>query len=263
MIRTAKSTRPPALPRSGTPRTPAGFTGFRRPALEFFRRLARNNRREWFAEHRAEYEREVLLPMRALVEEMDARLARFAPEMVGDPRRSIFRIHRDVRFSKDKSPYKTNAACWFFHQDSGRAVGVGAGPDGGAAGFYVDLAPRECFVGGGLWMPPRPALQKVREAIVERPQELERILRGRAFRERYGPLDEERMLTRVPRGFAPDSPAAPWLRYVSFTATGALKDREMLARDLAARLEREFRLLLPLVRWLNDALGYRTTRRRV
>jgi uncharacterized protein (TIGR02453 family) len=254
----------PSASRRHTARAPLDdFTGFGRGALDFFRRLARNNRREWFAVHRGAYEREVLLPMRALVEEMDARLARFAPEIVGDPRRSVFRIHRDVRFSKDKSPYKLNAACWFFHQDSGRAVGVGSGPDGGAAGFYVHLAPRECFVGGGLWMPPRPALQRVREALIERSSELERILRRPAFRATYGTLDEERMLTRVPRGFSPAAPAARWLRYVSFTVTREMTEREMLSRDLPGRLERDFKLLLPFVRWLNDALGFTVTRRRL
>ncbi len=168
-----------------------------------------------------------------------------------------------MRFSKDKSPYKLNAACWFFHQDSGRAVGVGAGPDGGAAGFYVHLAPRECFVGGGLWMPPRPALQRIREALVERSDELERILRRPAFRSAYGELDEERMLTRVPRGFPSDSRAAPWLRHVSFTVTREMTEREMLSRNLPDRLERDFKLLLPFVRWLNHALGFGVTRRRV
>ena len=85
--------------------------------------------------------------MAALVEEMDVRLAELAPEIVGDPKRSIFRIHRDVRFSNDKSPYKTNAACWFYHMDAGRGVG-GDAPHGGA-GFYFHLEPGEsCWAAG-------------------------------------------------------------------------------------------------------------------
>lgn len=241
----------------------AEFTGFRPAALDFFRTLRRNNRREWFEANRPLYEREVLGPLRALVEEMDARLARFAPEIVGQPRRSIFRIHRDVRFSKDKTPYKTNAACWFFHQDAGRAVGVGSGPDGGAAGFYLGLSPGDSMLGGGVWMPPRPALARIRAALVERSEELESIVRARGFRARFGELDEERMLTRVPRGFRPDSPAAPWLRYVSFTATRPLTDDELLRPDLAARLEKDYRALVPFVRWLNRALGFSPTARRI
>ena len=239
------------------------FPGFRPAALSFFRRLRRNNRRDWFEEHREEYEREILLPLRALVEEMDARLARFAPELVGHPKRSIFRIHRDVRFSKDKTPYKTNAACWFFHQDTGRGIGVGAGPDGGAAGLYLHLAPGECFVGGGLWMPPREALRRVRESLLERQAEFESVIGARTFRSTFGALDEERLLTRVPRGFPKDSPAARWLRFVSFTATRSLPDESIVAANLPARLERDFRAVLPFVRWLNRALGYQTTARRV
>ena len=125
-------------------------------ALTFLRQLRRNNRKPWFEQHRAVYETEVRDPMRALVEEVDVGLARVAPEIIGDPRRSVFRIHRDVRFSRDKSPYKTQAAAWFYHADAGKGVGTEAG---GGAGFYFQLAPGECFVGGGIWMPPRPALQ--------------------------------------------------------------------------------------------------------
>jgi predicted GIY-YIG superfamily endonuclease len=116
---------------STTPaRATGGFGGFRPRALTFLRQLRRNNRKPWFEQHRAEYETEVRDPMRALVEEVDVGLARVAPEITGDPRRSVFRIHRDVRFSKDKSPYKTQAAAWFYHADAGKGVGTGAGGRG-------------------------------------------------------------------------------------------------------------------------------------
>src|SRR4051794_32427307 len=132
------------------------FREFSAEAIRFLRRLRRNNRRDWFERHRAVYEGAGRDPMRALVEEMDVRLARIAPELTGDPRRSVFRIHRDVRFSRDKSPYKTNAACQFYHMDAGR----GAGRDAGwaAAGLYFQLADGECFVAGGLWVPAPPSL---------------------------------------------------------------------------------------------------------
>ena len=94
--------------------------GFTPRAFTFLRGLARNNAKPWFEEHREVYEHDVRAPLVALVEEMDARLAEIAPEMVGDRRRSVFRIYRDVRFSNDKRPYKTNAACWFFHRDAQR-----------------------------------------------------------------------------------------------------------------------------------------------
>src|SRR4029079_2608033 len=97
--------------------SPVIFPGVSKPALTFLRGIKRNNRREWFEEHRDDYETHVREPMRLLVEELDVRFARFAPEIIGDPKRSIFRIYRDVRFSTDKSPYKTHAACWFSHRN--------------------------------------------------------------------------------------------------------------------------------------------------
>ena len=196
-------------------------------AFGFFRGLKRNNRREWFEARRAVYEREVREPLKALVEEIDVRLAGFAPEIVGDPRRSLFRIHRDIRFSKDKSPYKTNAGCWFFHRDAGKAVGTEAAS--GGAGFYFHLEPGHCFIGGGIWMPARPALNRLRAAITEDHQPLGRILQRPAFHRRFGGLDEEHMLKRMPRGFADDHPAGRLLRYQSFTVGRLLLDREVLS----------------------------------
>ena len=95
---------------------------FTKRALSFFRGLARHNEKPWFEAHRDEYETEVRGPMRDLIEDLDARFGEFAPEIGGDPKRSMFRINRDIRFSKDKSPYKTHAACWFHHLNAERNV---------------------------------------------------------------------------------------------------------------------------------------------
>ena len=250
------------LRRTDGPRTPATgeFPGFRPEALGFFRRLARHNTREWFERNRPVYQREVRDPLRALVEEMDVRLARIAPELVGDPRRSIFRIHRDVRFSADKSPYKTNAACQFYHRDAGRGAGQDA--EGAGAGLYFQLADGECFVAGGICMPARPALEKIREALADDPSALDRIVTAPAFRRRFKAITEEAMLTRLPRGYQNGHPAARWLRYKSFTAYRALTDREIESPRLPATLARDFAALEPLVRWLNGAIGYRPADRR-
>jgi uncharacterized protein (TIGR02453 family) len=236
------------------------FRGFRPEALGFLRRLRRNNRREWFERHRAVYETEVRDPMRALVEEMDVRLARLAPELTGDPRRSIFRIHRDVRFSADKSPYKTNAACQFYHHDAGRGAGQDA--EGAGAGLYFQLADGECFVAGGMWMPARPALDRIRDALAEDPDSLDRLIRTPAFRRRFRALDTEAVLTRMPRGYADTHPAAHWLRYRSYTATRMMGEAEVRSPRLADILARDFAALIPLVRWLNRAIGYRSWDRR-
>lgn len=243
-----------------TTATTREFRSFRPEALRFLRSLKRHNNREWFERHRATYETELRDPMRSLVEEMDVRLARMAPELTGDPRRSVFRIHRDVRFSADKSPYKTNAACQFYHQDAGRGAGQDA--EGAGAGFYFQLADGECFVGGGIWMPARPTLEKIREAVADSPRQLQQIVQATAFQRRFGGLSQEEMLTRLPRGYAAGHPAEPWLRYKSFTAGRVLTEREATSRRLPAMLERDFATLLPLIRWLNRSIGYSAWERR-
>lgn len=229
-------------------------------ALAFLRGLKRNNKKPWFEAHRADYETHVKRPMADLVEEMDRRMSAFAPEMMGDPKRSMFRMHRDIRFAKDKSPYKTHAACWFFH--SGASSKVGREAEGGGAGFYFHLEPGASFLGGGCWMPPRPALQRFRAAIAKDPRGFERIVAAPAMRKRFGPLSEEDALKRVPRGYAPDHPAARWLKLQSFTVGRGLTDAQVTGTRLTTILEAEYTTMLPLIRWLNSTLGLAPLRRR-
>jgi uncharacterized protein (TIGR02453 family) len=220
-------------------------------ALRFLRGLAKNNNKEWFEAHRAEYLNEVREPMRDLIGEMNAKLATFAPEIGGDPKRSMFRINRDIRFSKDKSPYKTHAACWFHHRRATSRVGSEA--DAGSAGFYFHLEPGRSMAGGGLWMPPRPQLNKLRDVIADDPGGFDRMVRG--LPKKFGGLDDEAVLTRMPRGFAEDHPAAKWLRFQSFTSGRMLEDSDVTSPRLPALLARDFEGMLPLVRFLNRALG--------
>ena len=235
---------------------------FSTATLTFLRGLKRHNDRAWFEAHRAEYEAVVKRPMRELIEEMDVRLARLAPELVGDAKRSMFRIYRDIRFSPDKSPYKTHASCWLFHRDGSRAVGREAEGEGAGAGFYVQIAPGDSFVGGGMWMPPRDALRKLREAIADDPKRFTKIATDRRLVRRFGGLSEEAVLRRVPRGFAPDHAAAQWLKFQSFVLGRALTDAQAVSARLPALLEADFRLMLPLVRWINGVLGLRAAARR-
>jgi uncharacterized protein (TIGR02453 family) len=226
---------------------------FSSSALTFFRGLSKHNNKPWFEAHRADYERDVRDPMRALIEEMDARFQRFAPEITGDPKRSMFRINRDIRFSRDKSPYKTHAACWFNHRT--RSGKVGGDGEGGSAGFYFHLAPAGSFVGAGIWMPPSSVLAKIRDAIAENVRAFERIVRQPTVVKRYGGLDDEKVLKRMPRGFAEDHPGASWLKYQSFTIGRRLKQAEAIGPRLPALLEADFKVMLPFVRWLNGAMG--------
>ncbi len=229
-------------------------------ALTFLKQLKRNNRREWFMERKATYDSLLLDPMREFVEEMDVRLARFAPEIGGSPKKSVFRIYRDVRFSKDKSPYKTHVACWFSHLNASH--GVGSETHGAGAGFYFHLEPGASLTAGGLWMPPRPALNAVREAMASRPATLESVLKAPAFKRRFKGLSEEKVLTRVPKPWAADHPAGQWLRYASFTTSAELTDAEVTGPRLLDKVEKDFTTILPLVRWINQALGFAAWERR-
>lgn len=228
---------------------------FSKASLTFFRGLARNNAKPWFEQHRATYEAEVRAPMRELIEEMDVRFHDFAPEITGDPKRSMFRINRDIRFSKDKSPYKTNAGCWFYHRSASRRVGSEASE--GSAGFYFHLQPGESFVAAGLWMPPRPQLNKLRDAIVDKPRPF--LGMTSALPKRFGGLSDEGALKRMPRGYDENHPAARYLRLQSFVCSRPLTDAQTTSRQLPALLAREFEAMLPLVRWLNGALGFSST----
>ena len=230
---------------------------FTAETLRFFKQLAAHNNKEWFEAHRDDYETNVREPMRELVEELDVRFARFAPEIGGDPKRSMFRINRDIRFSKDKSPYKTNAGCWFHHRSASRKVGSEAAE--GSAGFYFHLQPGKSFIGAGVWMPPRPQLNKLRSAIAEKPEGFVRMVQS--LPKRFGGVSDEGALKRMPRGYSEDHPAAKWLKYQSFTTGRSLTDAQVTSTKLPALLEREYEAMLPLVRWVNGAFGLPTTKR--
>jgi uncharacterized protein (TIGR02453 family) len=231
-----------------------GSLPLRPAAFTFFRQLARNNNKPWFEEHRTVYEQEVKGPLRDLVEEVDVRLGQVAPEFVGDPKRSMFRIYRDVRFSKDKSPYKTAAGVWFYHADAGRKVGKDA--EGGGAGIYFHFAPDGCFSAGGIWMPAGTVLSKLRDGLAEDHAGFERIIGEAKFKRRFGAMDEEAMLKRMPRGYAEDHPAARWLRYKSFTVHRPLTTTQVQSKRLPDTLAADVVVMLPFLRWLNSAVGY-------
>ena len=167
---------------------------FDKSFLKFFKTLAKNNNRHWFNEHKAEYRQVVVEPLVEFITEIAPRLNRVSRHFVADPKPSggsMFRIYRDVRFSKDKSPYKLHAACQFRHK---------VGKDAHAPGFYVHISPDEVIFGGGIWMPPNPVLNKIRDTIVENPQEWQRIKTNKSIMKLCGGIGGD-ALKRPPRGF--------------------------------------------------------------
>jgi uncharacterized protein (TIGR02453 family) len=238
------------------------FPGFPKETFAFLRGITKHNEKAWFEEHRDLYDTGYVAPAKDFVVALGARLQKIAPGVNFEPRvnGSIFRINRDVRFSKDKSPYKTHGAAQFYHRDAGRGAGQDA--TGAGAALYFHLSPTEAFSAGGIWMPARPSLARLRDAIADDPDGFEALLRAPAFRRRFKRLEEEALLKRLPRGYAPGHPAERWLRYQSFTAFRPLDREELLSPRLPAILERDFAALVPLVRWMNEALGYQAAERR-
>src|SRR5215475_1624436 len=156
--------------------TKRAFSGFPKEGLQFFRSLKCHNNREWFQDHKATYEQYVKQPMFGLIETLAADFQLFAPEMVASPKISAYRIYRDTRFSKNKSPYKTHVAAVFPHSRLGKHDG---------AGFYLHIAPSEVFIGGGLYMPLPEDLSTVRQKIADDAAAFERIVGGRQFRKLF------------------------------------------------------------------------------
>jgi uncharacterized protein (TIGR02453 family) len=217
---------------------------FTRKTLSFLRSLKRNNDREWFKARKPDYEQHVRGPMIELLARLSGDFATFAPELVAEPRVSLYRIYRDTRFSEDKSPLKTHVAAHF----PSRRFSSGEG-----AGLYVEIAPTWVWIGGGLYMPSSADLRAIREQIASRHRSLHRIVTGAAFRRAVGTLDGER-LSRVPRGYLADHPAADYLRYKQFLAGREFEADFATGARFYPQMLRIFRAVVPLVRFLNDAL---------
>ena len=231
-----------------TPQTP-----FTAKTLAFLRALKRNNNREWFRARKHDYERHVRQPMVELVSWLQRDLRRFAPELLADPKVCLYRIYRDTRFSDDKTPLKTHVAAHFPSRAFGRS---------GGAGLYLEVAPKWVWVGGGLYMPEASELQAIREHVASTHPRLHRVVTTAAFRKSVGTLDGER-LTRVPRGYAKDHPAAHYLQFKQFLAGREYEAEFATSRRFYGELLTVFRSVAPLVRFLNAALEARVPARAV
>jgi uncharacterized protein (TIGR02453 family) len=211
--------------------------------LAFLRALKRNNDRAWFHARKDRYEADVRGPMTACIERLASDFQTFAPEMLADPKVSLFRQWRDTRFSENKAPLKTNVAAVFPDRRLGRMNG---------AGLYFEVAPGWVWIGGGLYAPDGAQLQALREHIAARHKELRAIVSSRSFKA-IGGLKGER-LSRVPRGFANDHPAADLLQFKQFL--GAREEAAAFATrpDFYKQLVATFKTLAPLCAFLNEPL---------
>ncbi len=220
------------------------LTVFSKETLQFLRSLKRNNNREWFQKHRCNYEQHVKQPMADLIQALHEDFQDFAPEMIASPKVSAYRIYRDTRFSKDKSPYKTHVAAVFPRSGLSKHEG---------AGFYVQIATDELLIGGGLYMPLPEDLNAVRSHIVENPAKFLKIVESLAFRRRFGKIDGQQ-LARPPRGFPVDHRVADYLKYKQFLASRNFPAEQVTGARFYQTLLETFRAMLPLVRFLNEPI---------
>ena len=220
---------------------------FTENTLRFLRRLKRNNTRAWFNEHRDEYESHVREPMLAVIERLAVDFPRIAPDLVASPR-SMYRIHRDTRFSPDKTPYKTQVAAAFSHQ---------ALPKNESAALYFHLAPDQLWIGGGLYAPQTVQLHRIREHIDADLDSFLTLVESPAIR-RIGGVSGS-ALKRVPRGFPPDHKAADYLRLKQYLAGETLPPELALSPRFYSSLVRRFSALVPFIRFLNAPLANEAT----
>jgi uncharacterized protein (TIGR02453 family) len=205
----------------------------------FLRELRSHNDRAWFNANKGRYERSVKEPVLAFVADAGPHLRKLSRNLVADPKPvggSMFRIYRDVRFSKDKSPYKTHVGVHF-------PLGKGMA----TPGYYLHIEPQQCFVAAGMWMPPPEQLQRIRARIADRPAD---------WRRASGDLDpDEGALKRPPRGFDPDLPMIEDIKRKSYTASLRLSDRQMVDDEVMRTFVATCRELAPLMRFLASAVG--------
>jgi uncharacterized protein (TIGR02453 family) len=222
-----------------------GFPGFSQEGIDFFRKLARNNRREWFQPRKTIFDEKVKQPMHALVEEVNRALAGFAPDYVSDPEKAVYRIYRDTRFSHDKTPYKTHIAASFR-----RNAAMGHGD----AGYYFAVSHKEVAIGGGIYMPEPATLLTIRGHIAERHRELRKILAHRTLRSLLGDMQGE-LLSRVPKGFCAEHPAADLLRFKQLFLYIELPPDLATSRTLQGEIVKRFRAMVPFMNFLTAPLG--------
>lgn len=220
---------------------------FSNALFTFLRDLKANNDREWFKANKKRYETALKDPALSFIADFGPHLHKLSPHFVAEPKPvggSLFRIHRDTRFAKDKSPYKTTAGIHFRHESA---------KDAHAPGFYLHLAPGDCFVGMGLWRPEPAIAGKIRHAIVDQPKLWKSATTGNAFKASFSLAGES--LKRPPRGFDGDHPFIDDLKRKDFMATAKLSQKQVVSSSFMKDLAKALKPGAPFVKFLCGAVG--------
>lgn len=215
--------------------------------LKFLKDLKRNNNKPWFDANRKRYE-EAKSDFTAFIQQVIDGLGKKDKTISGlRAKDCLFRINRDIRFSKDKSPYKTNF---------GASINAGGRKAMHSAGYYFHLEPGQCFTGGGLYQPMPEELKKVRQEIDYNFKDFKKILNAKAFKSIYKDLDksDEFLLSRVPKGYEPGNPAAEYLRLKSYIAMTELPDKDLGSKNLLKKTLDALAALQPLIAFINKGM---------
>ena len=219
---------------------------FTKHTFEFLSALAGNNNREWFAEHQQEYEDVVRTPALDFISDISHEMPSISRHFLAQPKKvggSLMRIYRDTRFSRDKTPYKTNIGIQFRHE---------VGKDIHAPGYYLHIEPGECFLGVGLWHPDADALFKIRETIVEKSEAWLAARNDKTF-SKYYTLEGD-TLVNAPRGFARDHPLVEDLKRKDFISLARLSEAAVTSKNLRPQVVEKFRQAAPFMGFLCNAL---------
>jgi len=214
--------------------------------LKFLKDLARHNDREWFGKNKGRY-LEAKLAFEALVGTLLVELVKFDDGLAAlDPKNLPFRIYRDVRFSKDKRPYKTN-------------MGAGFSPNGKLVqepGYYLHIEPgNKSFVAGGIYMPDAANLAKIRQEIDYHPEGLDKIMKTKKFHSLFAGFDEFDKLKTAPKGYPKDHPQIEWLKLKSFIVTGSFTDKEATDKKFISRAATVCKEIKPLNDFIREAIA--------
>ena len=227
------------------------FAGFPKEGLQFFKKLRKNNDRDWFEANKETYLAKVRLPMEDLVSRVNAELAKFAPDYMTEPKKAIYRIYRDTRFSRDKTPYKTHIAANFPLAKQPKRKGA---EKHAQAGFYFSVSDEEIEIAGGVYMPGPEELAAIRAHISEHGAELKKIATNRKLVALMGGFQGE-ALRKVPRGYSPEHPQADYIRMKQWMFFKTFEPGNALSTDLPKFVGARFKAIAPLVAFLNAPLA--------
>ena len=229
------------------------FPGFSPDALAFLRALKRNNRREWFQPRKEKYEKLIKEPMLELVSCLNQEFARFAPDYITPPHKAIYRIYRDTRFSKDKTPYKTHISAIFPRHTAVKREG---------AVFYFHFTEKEVLVFGGVYSPEREELLAYRTLLDQHHEEFQRILADKKIKRLLGGLQGEK-LTRTPKGFPVGHPAEDLLRHRQWFLETTFGIEVLTSKRLVGELARHFEPMAPMIEFMNRPFAEKQQRKKL